>query len=229
MRMREADRIRPGTLADAVNAAQAVHARMSMGQTARSESAPPARQSCVASKSRPTPGSLAVAVLSHRMLLMQPTPSTACTLQKIDDVCEDGIGPPKTPRAKATWRPAPAPKDWVDQRSSLHERVVTTALEAIESNTSFQDSTRCATPRPMRRSWISQAADDADTNGSEARSNSAPPSVRPPSARWLKVPFALFDDTAPSVRLVPSRAQAAPTHPIPQPERPRKRAVASEA
>ena len=32
-------------------------------------------------------------------------------------------------------------------------------------------------------------------------------------ASWLKVPSALFDDTAPSARMVPPGAQAAPTHP----------------
>ena len=35
---------------------------------------------------------------------------------------------------------------------------------------------------------------------------------------WYKVPSALFEDTAPSVRLVAPRAQAAPTHPRAPPE-----------
>ena len=38
------------------------------------------------------------------------------------------------------------------------------------------------------------------------------------SKSWLKVPSTLFDDTAPSARLVPPRAQAAPTQPGAPPE-----------
>ena len=44
--------------------------------------------------------------------------------------------------------------------------------------------------------------------------------IRPESgtASWLKVPSALFEDTAPSARLVHPRARGAPTHPRAPPE-----------